>query len=260
MALFSVCGGPGAAPCCLLCVLLLALSLLDMPGSVCFHLTDGSSIACQPVGLENGANPPAEWFPRSQGPGLRQPNSEVDDGSERNFRVNLHCKHGRPRELKCNSRSSKAEGPSPAFADIRPANCSSKRHPGEDDLRKRLKSQAPPAPPTGGPVCGSPDSSQAEHPAQKVSACLAEKALSFSMLSFPEGSCSVLGREHKPGLLHPSETADRYKSLHPQSSTKAEDQAAGAEEAAAAHGGPPGPSPTPRSLRGGATSTTSSPC
>ncbi|KAJ7304262.1 hypothetical protein JRQ81_011802, partial [Phrynocephalus forsythii] len=69
---------------------------------------DGSSAACQPVGLENGANPPAEWFPRSQGPGLRQPNSEVD-GGERSFRVNLHCKHGRPRELKCNSRSSRTE-------------------------------------------------------------------------------------------------------------------------------------------------------
>ncbi|ETE68821.1 hypothetical protein L345_05381, partial [Ophiophagus hannah] len=56
---------------------------------------NGISNACQPIGLENGANPPAEWFPRSQGPGLRPPNSEVD-GSERNFRVNLHCKYGRP--------------------------------------------------------------------------------------------------------------------------------------------------------------------
>ncbi|KAG8143180.1 hypothetical protein E2320_000441 [Naja naja] len=56
---------------------------------------NGISNACQPIGLENGANLPAEWFPRSQGPGLRPPNSEVD-GSERNFRVNLHCKYGRP--------------------------------------------------------------------------------------------------------------------------------------------------------------------
>ncbi|KAL7980446.1 hypothetical protein Chor_001600, partial [Crotalus horridus] len=66
------------------------------PGSVCFPLTDGIASVCQPIGLENGANPPAEWFPRSQGPGLRPPNSEVDN-SERNFRVNLHCKYGRPR-------------------------------------------------------------------------------------------------------------------------------------------------------------------
>ncbi|XP_042295506.1 AT-hook DNA-binding motif-containing protein 1 [Sceloporus undulatus] len=189
---------------------------------------DGSSIACQPVGLENGANLTAEWFPRSQGPGLRQPNSEVD-GSERNFRVNLHCKHGRPRELKCNSRSSKAEDPASAFADIRPSNCSSKRHTSEDELRKRLKSQGPLVPPTGGTIHSSSDYSQestfyqAEHPGQKVSACLAEKALSFSMLSFPEGSCSVLGREHKSGLLRHSETAERYKSLHTQSSTKTED-------------------------------------
>ncbi|XP_062996532.1 transcription factor Gibbin [Elgaria multicarinata webbii] len=188
---------------------------------------DGSSIACQPVGLENGANPPAEWFPRSQGSGLRQPNSEVD-GGERNFRVNLHCKHGRPRELKCNSRSSKAEGPGPTFADVHPSNCSAKRHAGEDELRKRLKSQGPPVPPPGGAVRSSSDYSQepkfyqAGHPGQKASACLAEKALSFSMLSFPEGSCSASSREHKPGSLRHTEAADRYKSLHTQGAAEAE--------------------------------------
>ncbi|KAH0631232.1 hypothetical protein JD844_005472 [Phrynosoma platyrhinos] len=125
--------------------------------------------------------------------------------------------------------STKFSRPASAFADIRPSNCSSKRHTGEDELRKRLKSQGSLVPPTGGTIHSSPDYSQesrfyqAEHPGQKVSACLAEKALSFSMLSFPEGSCSVLGREHKSGLLRHSETADRYKSLHTQSSTKTED-------------------------------------
>ncbi|XP_072836174.2 transcription factor Gibbin isoform X1 [Pogona vitticeps] len=188
---------------------------------------DGSFAACQPVGLENGANPPAEWFPRSQGPGLRQPNSEVD-GGERSFRVNLHCKHGRPRELKCNSRSSRTEGPGSTFADIHPSNCSAKRHAGEDELKRRLKAQGPLAPPTGGTVHNSSDFSQepkfyqAGHPSPKASSCLAEKALSFGMLSFPEGSCSKLGREHKSSSLRHTETAERSKGLHTQGSTKTE--------------------------------------
>ncbi|XP_034974164.1 transcription factor Gibbin [Zootoca vivipara] len=190
---------------------------------------DGSSIACQPIGLENGANPPAEWFPRSQGPGLRQPNNSEADGSERNFRVNLHCKYGRPRELKCNSRNSKAEGPGSTFADVHPSNCSAKRHAGEEEFRKRLKSQGPSVPPAGGAIRSSSDYSQepklyqAGHPGQKVSACLAEKALSFGMLSFPEGSCSALGREHKSSSLRHAETAERYKSFHAHGSTKTED-------------------------------------
>uniref|UniRef100_A0A8D0B4F5 AT-hook DNA binding motif containing 1 n=1 Tax=Salvator merianae TaxID=96440 RepID=A0A8D0B4F5_SALMN len=188
--------------------------------------TDGSSITCQATGLENGANPPAEWFPRSQGPGLRQPHGEVE-GSERSFRLNLHCKHGRTRELKCNSRSSKSEG-SP-FTDVHPSNCSSKRHAGEDELRKRLKSQGQQAPQTGGTVHSSSDCpqepklSQAGHSGQKASACLPEKTLSFSMLSFPEGSCSVLGRDHKSGSLRHTEITDLYKSPLDQGSTKAED-------------------------------------
>ncbi|KAJ6663378.1 hypothetical protein lerEdw1_009457, partial [Lerista edwardsae] len=219
--------------------LLPGLPLPHMPGSVCFHLTDGSSVACQPAGLENGANPPAEWFPRSQTSGLRQPNSEVD-GSERNFKVNLHCKHARPRELKCNSRSSKTEGPGSAAADAHPSNCLAKRHAGEDDLRKRLKSQGPPAL-SGGTVHGASDYShepkfyQAGHPGQKAPVCLAEKALSFSMLSFPEGSCS--GQEHKSGAVRHADVADRScKSLHAQGSAKAEDlppgEARGLEETA----------------------------
>lgn len=57
---------------------------------------DGSSVACQPLALENGASPPAEWFPRAQGSGPRQPGS---DGDSRSFRVNLHCKHPRNRYL-----------------------------------------------------------------------------------------------------------------------------------------------------------------
>ncbi|KAF7242352.1 AT-hook DNA-binding motif-containing protein 1 [Varanus komodoensis] len=132
-------------------------------------------------------------------------------------------------ELKCNSRSSKGEGPGSAFADLHPSNCSSKRHAGEEELRKRLKSQGPPVPSTGGTVRSSsehpqePKFYQAGHPGQKAPACLAEKALSFSMLSFPEGSCSALGREHKAGSLRHTEGADRYKSLHAQSSAKAED-------------------------------------
>lgn len=186
---------------------------------------DGSSIACQPVGLENGANPPAEWFPRTQSSGLRQPNSEVDSG-ERNFKVNLHCKHARPRELKCNSRSSKTEGPGSTLTDAHPSNCSAKRHAGEDELRKRLKSQGPPVL-SGGTIHGSSDYSrepkfyQAGHPGQKTPVCLAEKALSFSMLSFPEGSCS--GQDHKSSSVRHAEIADRYKSLHAQGSPKAED-------------------------------------
>ncbi|XP_053123726.1 transcription factor Gibbin isoform X2 [Hemicordylus capensis] len=188
---------------------------------------DGSSVACQPLGLENGANPPAEWLPRTQSSGLRQPNNEVE-GGERTFKMNLHCKHGRPRELKCNSRSSKTEGPASTFADAHPSNCSAKRHVGEDELRKRLKSQGPPVP-SGGTIRSSSDYScepkfyQAGHLGQKASASLAEKALSFSMLGFPEGSCSGLGPEHKSGLLRHAETADRFKSLHAQGSPKMED-------------------------------------
>nr|XP_056702183.1 transcription factor Gibbin [Euleptes europaea] len=127
----------------------------------------------------------------------------------------------RPRELKCNSRSSKAEGQSPMFADTHTSNCSAKRHAGEDELRRRLKSQVPSL---GGTTHSSSDYSQepkfyqAGHPGQK-----AEKALSFSMLSFPEGSCSSLGRDHKPGSLRHAETADRYKIPHSQSNIKTDD-------------------------------------
>lgn len=64
-------------------------------GLMCGGLSraDGSSVACQPLALENGASPPAEWF---QGSGPRQPGS---DGDGRSFRVNLHCKHPRNRYL-----------------------------------------------------------------------------------------------------------------------------------------------------------------
>lgn len=68
---------------------------------------DGSSVACQPLALENGASPPAEWFPRAQGSGPRQPGS---DGDSRSFRVNLHCKHPRNRYLRA---SPGAEGAAP---------------------------------------------------------------------------------------------------------------------------------------------------
>ncbi|KAM6428329.1 transcription factor Gibbin isoform 5-T8 [Liasis olivaceus] len=195
-----------------------------------YYREDGIANACQPIGLENGANPPAEWFPRSQGPGLRQPNNEVDS-SERNFRVNLHCKYGRPREFKCNSRSSKTEGPGTTFTDVHPSNCSTKRHASEDELRKRLKSQGSPVLSTGGALRSTSSSDytqepkfyQSGHPGQRSSVCLAEKALSYSMLSFPEGSCTVLGQELKSSSLHHTETAERYKSLHTQSSGKSED-------------------------------------
>uniref|UniRef100_A0A8C8R6J4 AT-hook DNA binding motif containing 1 n=1 Tax=Pelusios castaneus TaxID=367368 RepID=A0A8C8R6J4_9SAUR len=186
---------------------------------------DGNSLACQPIGLENGASPPAEWFQRTQGSGLRQPNSEAD-GSERNFKVNLHCKHSRPRELKCNSRSTKAEGPCIGFPDTHVSNCSAKRHPGEEEFRMRVK---PPGPVVAsGAIRSSPDYVrepkfyQAGHPGQRPATCPAEKALSCSLLSFPEGSCPALDREHQPGSLLHGDPADRCQSLHTLGATKGE--------------------------------------
>ncbi|KAL8220704.1 UNVERIFIED_CONTAM: hypothetical protein K2H54_052872 [Gekko kuhli] len=110
---------------------------------------------------------------------------------------------------------------SSVFADTHTSNCSAKRHAGEDELRRRLKSQVPSL---GGTIHSSSDYSrepkvyQAGHLGQK-----AEKALSFSMLSFPEGSCSSLGRDHKSGSLRHAETVDRYKSPHSQSNVKTDD-------------------------------------
>ncbi|NXE69542.1 AHDC1 protein, partial [Calcarius ornatus] len=52
------------------------------------------------------------------------------------------------------------------------------------------------------------------HPAQRPPACPAEKALSCSVLSFPEGSCPALGREHQPGSLLHGDPADRCQSVH----------------------------------------------
>ncbi|EMP31092.1 AT-hook DNA-binding motif-containing protein 1 [Chelonia mydas] len=187
---------------------------------------DGSSLACQPIGLENGASPPAEWFQHAQGSGLHQPDSEAD-GGERNFKVNLHCKHSRPRELKCNSRSSKAEGPCIGFSDTHVSNCSTKRHPGEEEFRMRVKPPGPVV--TSGAIRSSPDYVrepkfyQAGHPGQRPAACPAEKALSCSVLSFPEGSCPVLGREHQSGSLLHGDPADRCQSLHALGPTKGED-------------------------------------
>ncbi|XP_069659360.1 transcription factor Gibbin isoform X3 [Haliaeetus albicilla] len=177
---------------------------------------DGSSVACQPVALENGASPPAEWFPRTQGSGPRQPGS---DGDGRSFKVNLHCKHPRPRELKCNSRSSsKAEGPGLTFPDPHVSNCSAKRHAGEEEVRMRVKPPGPVV--TTSVVRGSPDYVREPkfyppgHPAQRPPACPAEKALSCSVLSFPEGSCPALGREHQAGSLLHGDPADRCQSVH----------------------------------------------
>ncbi|XP_037237392.1 AT-hook DNA-binding motif-containing protein 1 isoform X1 [Falco rusticolus] len=177
---------------------------------------DGSSVACQPVALENGASPPAEWFPRAQGSGPRQPGS---DGDGRSFRVNLHCKHPRPRELKCNSRSSsKAEGPGLTFPDPHVSNCSAKRHAGEEEVRMRVKPPGPVV--TTSVVRGSPDYVREPkfyppgHPVQRPPACPAEKALSCSVLSFPEGSCPTLSREHQAGSLLHGDPADRCQSLH----------------------------------------------
>lgn len=177
---------------------------------------DGSSVACQPLALENGASPPAEWFPCAQGSGPRQPGS---DGDSRNFRVNLHCKHPRNRELKCSSRSSsKAEGPGVTFPDPHVSNCSAKRHAGEEEVRMRVKPPGPVV--TTSVVRGSPDYVREPkfyppgHPVQRPPACPAEKALSCSVLSFPEGSCPALGREHQPGSLLHGDPADRCQSVH----------------------------------------------
>ncbi|CAM9832367.1 unnamed protein product [Bubo scandiacus] len=52
------------------------------------------------------------------------------------------------------------------------------------------------------------------HPAQRPPACPAEKALSCSVLSFPEGSCPTLGREHQAGSLLHGDPADRCQSVH----------------------------------------------
>ncbi|NXH76603.1 AHDC1 protein, partial [Hydrobates tethys] len=52
------------------------------------------------------------------------------------------------------------------------------------------------------------------HPAQRPPACPAEKALSCSVLSFPEGSCPALSREHQAGSLLHGDPADRCQSVH----------------------------------------------
>ncbi|XP_064897603.1 transcription factor Gibbin isoform X4 [Columba livia] len=52
------------------------------------------------------------------------------------------------------------------------------------------------------------------HPVQQPPACPAEKALSCSVLSFPEGSCPALGREHQAGSLLHGDPADRCQSVH----------------------------------------------
>ncbi|XP_064381071.1 transcription factor Gibbin isoform X2 [Dromaius novaehollandiae] len=186
---------------------------------------DGSSVAGQPVGLENGASPPAERPPRAPGSGPRQPPCD-GDGAPRSFRVNLHCKHPRPRELKCNSRSSsKAEGPCVTFPDPHVSNRPAKRHAGEEEVRMRVKPPGPVV--TTSVVRGSPDYVREPkyyapgHPAQRPAACPAEKALSCSVLSFPEGSCPALGREHQAGSLLHGDPADRCQSLH--GGTKGED-------------------------------------
>ncbi|XP_057258454.1 transcription factor Gibbin isoform X2 [Pezoporus wallicus] len=168
---------------------------------------DGSSVA-----LENGASPAAEWFPCTQGSGPCQPGS---DGDSRSFRVNLHCKHPRTRELKCNRRSSsKAEGPSATIPDPHVSNCSAKRPAGEEEVRMRVKPPGPVV--TTSVVRGSPDYVREPkfyppgHPAQRPPACPAEKALSCSVLSFPEGSC----REHQAGSLLHGDPADRCQGVH----------------------------------------------
>ncbi|XP_040507912.1 AT-hook DNA-binding motif-containing protein 1 isoform X3 [Gallus gallus] len=199
----SPAGGQDAAPA-------------DGAGLGALQPTDGSSVACQPGALENGASPPAEWFPCAQGP--RQPSSD-GDGPERGFRVNLHCKHPRPRELKCNSRSSsKAEGPRLTFPDPHVSTCSAQRHAGEEEVRMRVKPPGPVV--TTSVVRGSPDYVREPkfyppgHPAQQPPACPAEKALSCSVLSFPEGSCPALGREHQAGSLLHGDPADRCQGVH----------------------------------------------
>lgn len=115
------------------------------------------------------------------------------------------------------------------FIDAHPSNCCAKRHASEDEMRRRLNSQGPQVP-AGSAIRNSSDFSrepkfyQAGHSGPKGSACPTERALSFSMLSFPEGSCSAFSPEHKPSSLRHAETADRYKSsLHSQGSNRFED-------------------------------------
>lgn len=123
--------------------------------------------------------------------------------------------------LKLNISFLSLPGQSSTFADAHASNCSVKRHAGEDELRRRLKSQVPSL---GGTIHSPSDYSrepkfyQAGHPGQK-----AEKTLPLSMLSCPEGSCSSLGQDHKSGSLRHAEKVDRYKSPHNQSAVRTND-------------------------------------
>nr|XP_014425242.1 AT-hook DNA-binding motif-containing protein 1 [Pelodiscus sinensis] len=82
---------------------------------------------------------------------------------------------------------------------------------------------------TSGAIRSSPDYVreakfyQTGHPGQRPAACPAEKALSCSVLSFPEGSCPALGREHQSGSLLHGDPADRCQSHHTLGTTKGED-------------------------------------
>uniref|UniRef100_A0A8D0HQD4 AT-hook DNA binding motif containing 1 n=1 Tax=Sphenodon punctatus TaxID=8508 RepID=A0A8D0HQD4_SPHPU len=90
----------------------------------------------------------------------------------------------------------------------------------------RMKPQGPVVT-SSSAVCSSPDYSreprfyQAGHPGQRPAACPAEKALSCSVLSFPEGSY----REHQSSLLLHGDPADRCQNLHALGGTKGEDLA-----------------------------------
>ncbi|XP_025899259.1 AT-hook DNA-binding motif-containing protein 1 [Nothoprocta perdicaria] len=175
----------------------------------------GSSLAGQPVGAESGASAAAERPPRAHGP--RQPPSD-GDGAPGGCQVTLLCKQPWPRELTCNSRSSsKAEGAGATFADPHVSNCSAQRHAGEEEVRMRVKPPGPVV--TTSVVRGSPDYVREPkyyppgRPAPRPAACPAEKALSCSVLSFPEGSCPALGREHQAGSLLHGDPADRCQSV-----------------------------------------------
>ncbi|XP_029474953.1 AT-hook DNA-binding motif-containing protein 1 [Rhinatrema bivittatum] len=189
---------------------------------------DGSCVACLPVGLENGGSQ-GEWFQRPQGSGTRQSNSDMD-GGDRNFKVNLHYKHARPRELKCTIRSSKADGACISFADSHITSCAAKYHP-DEDLQIRVKPQGPvvttgstrrPTDYTREPkhICKRNSQHQAlpDRPGTSL-----EKSLACSTGIFLDSPCPPLGQGCQTDVLLHGDPADKCQVTCIQSNTKEED-------------------------------------
>ncbi|XP_030073618.1 transcription factor Gibbin isoform X1 [Microcaecilia unicolor] len=180
---------------------------------------DGSCVACLPVGLENGGSQ-GEWFQRPQGSGTRQSNSDMD-GGDRNFKVNLHYKHARPRELKCNIRSNKADGASISFADSHITRCAAKYQ----DHQIRMKPQAS----TRRPSDYSRESKyiSRRHTQHSIlpnrSTASSEEALACGTGIFPDSPCPPLSRGCQQHILLHGDPADKCLVTCIQSNSKEED-------------------------------------